>query len=164
MSRQTIGKGDFFDNLARHRLYSGILVVPVCDQAQLIQVAKKIQSLRDELKKVYWIDASLKDEHYPSFRSLLITRDVLGMGGSLSFEKALIFPQDSPIVLVVESFDSLTEEDTKMYLNALWKKEDVDYHPRYYLHPNSIIIVSTNNKEITRQHSYKIAFITIAEE
>jgi hypothetical protein len=164
MSRQTIGKNQFFDNLSEHERYSGILVVPAWDQVQLIQVAKKIQSLREELKNVYWINASLEGEHYPSFRSLLITRDVLGLGGSMCFEKALMFPQDSPIVLVIESFDSLTEEDKKIYLSFLWKREKLDYNPRYYLHPNSIIIVSTHNKEIERQHSYKIPFITIVEE
>lgn len=139
-----------------HRL-SGFLVVRDLGRAELIRFISEFKDKNGLVNEVFYIDgADLRN--YPSFESIKLGVRYVIKGDSIySNTEGLIFPQDTPIILVIDNFDQLREEDRIMYLGQICKREEIDYHPKNYLHERSVVILNVPERFGLLDVSYKLS-------
>jgi hypothetical protein len=119
-------------------LLNEFLYVMDFPQDKLMELATYILSQSDKWHKIYWLQGDLRGEYYPSFHYIRINPRLVLKDGKLYTEThGLIYPQDKPIILVIENFHSLEEHDQYAY-SFLFRTDDaINLH----LHPESLVIV-----------------------
>lgn len=125
---------------------------------QLITLAEQLKEKKKSVTAIYWLDGSdtLNDASFNSIR--LRPRIVIARGQRRAKMEGLIFPQTEPIILVIANFSQLEQEDQNMYLNAICKKEAIDYHPHLYLHEDSIVLLGIDENALEPEPRQKVDF------
>lgn len=123
---------------------------------QLIETANELKEKKEIITEIFWLDGA--DElYYPSFDSIKLKPRFVIIGKSIrAFTDGLIFPQDVPIILVFNNFNSLPPDEREKYIERICKKEDHDYYPHNYLHEESIVILGLGLNDDTPRISYKL--------
>jgi hypothetical protein len=131
------------------------IVTTDMNEKELIDLATALQE-KKEIKDIYWLDGS-STNNYPSFDSIRLKPRWIIVNGQMRTETdGLIFPQSEPIILVIQNFSALKEEDKNKYVGAICKKEEQDYYPHIYLHEESIVIIGLNKGAEEPKFSYKV--------
>lgn len=187
----TIKQTDLNSSNHHARKARGFVTVRGKTQSDLIVLVNQIRTLRyeslinseslsilsPELRRlikdvamypVYWIDGNQDQDYYLPFRDLStrrfhILRYYSEKDGRPVQDDGYMLPQSVPVICVIENFNKLSIEDQKQYL-FLHKREDVDYWPRTYLHPDSIIVLSLDKDVDLPSFSYKHNVLEIIDE
>ncbi len=117
------------------------LLVRGYNQNQLIDLADWIYSQTAHWSEIYWLQGSMAGDYYPSFESIRIKSSLILRNKEFKAKSGgLIFPQDKPIILVIEDFNLLNANDQYAY-STIFSREGIEIID-VYLHPNSLVIVS----------------------
>ncbi len=118
-------------------------------------MSENLKANKKNIEFIYVIDAA-DQQNYTSLKSIRKNpRFVIKDGKIWSQTDGLIFPQSEPIILIIANFYKLNEEDQKFYIGGICRKEDHDYSPHLYLHPESIVIIGISNEDEMPKFSYK---------
>lgn len=122
---------------------------------ELIDLSERIKAQNKSIENSYIVDAA-DQRNYPSRISIRKNPRFIIKGGKVFSETdGLIFPQSEPIILIIDNFYKLNEDDQKYYKGGICRKEDHDYYPHLYLHPKSIVIIGIGVEDKTPNFSYK---------
>ncbi len=142
--------------ISHANIVKNFLIIKGFDEKQLIEISNILKDNKSVIEEIFWLNAA-DQFNYPSFDSLRIKPRIVIKGNELKAKTGeLIFPQDKPIILVVNNFNSLEKEDQVKYLRALCKKEEGDYFPHLYLHEDSIVILGLGLNDEDPIISYKL--------
>lgn len=126
------------------------------DKTNLIELATTLKEKKEAITKIYWIDGG-DSLNYPSFSSIRLKPRFLVKGKQIvSSTDGLIFPQNEPIILVIQNFNKLNDEDKEKFVGTICKKEEQDYNPHLYLDKESIVILSLESDNLEPKISYKL--------
>ena len=118
------------------------VIVKGYDESNLIELGTALKEKKEGITQIFWIDGG-DSINYPSFSSnILKPRWVIIRKKMYTATDGLIFPQNEPIILIIQNFNKLKDEDKEKYVGAICKKRDLDYTPHIYLHKESIVILS----------------------
>jgi hypothetical protein len=132
------------------------VIVKGYDESNLIELGTTLKENKEGITEIYWIDGG-DSFNYPSFSSIRLKPRFLIRGKEIrSSTDGLIFPQNEPIILIIQNFNKLNDEDKEMFVGAICKKEEHDYYPHLYLHKESIVILSLGLDNPEPKISYKL--------
>ena len=93
-------------------LVSDFIITTNLSGMELIALSTEIQNIQTNLKKIYWLNGANTGENYPSFKSYKLKPRARIYPGGIRWEPGgVIFPQDEPIILILENFDDLDVDD-----------------------------------------------------
>ena len=142
--------------LEEAEVVKNFVVVKGFSTNQLINLAVNLKDKNNVLSDIYWLDGSDQLNH-PSFEYIILAPRFVLVGKEMRSQiDGLIFPQAEPIILVIENFNHLATEDQEKYINRICKREEHDYHPNYYLNPNSIVILGISDSFVMPKISNKL--------
>jgi hypothetical protein len=145
------------DELLREAsLVKNFVIVKGYDENKVIELGTILKERKEGISEIYWIDGG-DSFNYPSFSSIRLKPRFLIRDKQIrSSTDGLIFPQNEAIILIIQNFDKLKDEDKEMFIRAICKKEEHDYFPHLYLHEESIVILSLGADSPEPKISYKL--------
>ncbi|MFN9113470.1 MAG: hypothetical protein ACK5XN_25645 [Bacteroidota bacterium] len=148
----------------KYGLVKNYVLVRGYDEEKARQLALKISTAIDSKESIYWLDGSPNTDIYPSIEYIKLPPRLVATSMGIRFNnEGLILPQAEPIVIVIYGFGNLKNEEKEFYMNQLCKREEFDYSPQNYVHPNSIVLICLSEDEELPKHSYKL-FVTLVSD
>ncbi|MCZ2479333.1 hypothetical protein [Aquirufa nivalisilvae] len=125
-------------------------------ELQLIELSESLIKEKNYLNRIYILNGN-SQSNYPSFNSIrLAPRFVIKGGQTYTDTSGLIFPQNEPIILIIENFDTLKEVDQSKYLETICQKEERVPHHNLSLHKDSIVVLGISSTAKIPEISYKL--------
>ena len=146
-------KDELFKKASRVKNF---VIVKGYDESNLIELGTTLKENKEGITEIYWIYGG-DDSFHPSFSSIrLKPRFLIRDKQICPSTDGLIFPQNEPIILIIQNFNKLNDDDKEMFVGAICKKEEHDYYPHLYLHEESIVILSLGQDNPEPKISYKL--------
>jgi len=83
------------------------VIVKGYDESNLIELGTILKENKEGITEIYWIDGG-DSFNYPSFSSIRLKQSFLIKGKQIrSSTDGLIFPQNEPIILIIQNFNKL---------------------------------------------------------